>query len=345
MRDKLSTKIIAIKRGDTRVFKTLHPPIPKPGPGEIQIKMEAAGVAFADIMLREGIYPLPKDIGWPRTPGYDVVGKIEAVGAGVPEHFTPGTRVASLTVYGSYARHRLLPAEQCVVVPESVDATKAVALILNYLTAWQMLHRVAKVQAGDTILIHAAAGGVGTALLELAAMHGVNAIGYASKSKHAIVTERGGHPLDYRNEDIEQSVDTFTQGKGLNAVFDAIGGKETSRALSMIKPSGVVVCYGVLSITKNGRLNMLSVLKSLLHNLSASPLKLLSASKGVVGYNVDTWRTERPAFYREDLETLLSLLAENKIDPLIGERISLEEAARAQQQLASGASTGKLVLI
>lgn len=345
MRDKLSTAIFVSKGGGSKVFKILHPPIPKPGPGQLQIKMLAAGVAFADIMIREGIYPLQEDIGWPRTPGYDVIGEIQAVGANVSDQFQIGQRVACLTVHGSYARHRLLQADQCVQVPEQVDSAEAVALVLNYLTAWQMLQRISRARAGDWVVIHAGGGGVGTALLELAALSGIKTIAFASPGKHQIVKDRGGIPLDYRSEQIEARVAEITGGKGVATVFDAIGGKEVSRGLSMLKQGGCVVSYGVLSLLSNGRPSLANFLKNLFYNFHCSPLKLVTDSKSLCTYNVDIWRQQFPEFYRQDLSALLTLLAEGSLKPLISERIPLEEAARAQQLLGSGTSSGKLVLI
>lgn len=344
MRDKLSTVVIASKRGGPQVFKVLHPPIPKPGPGQIQIKMHAAGVAFADVMLREGVYPLPKDIGWPRTPGYDVVGEIQAIGPGVSNEFAVGQRVASLTVHGSYARHRLLDPAQCVPVPEGVDSGEAVALVLNYLTAWQMLTRVSRAQAGSWVLIHAGAGGVGTALLELAALHNIKTIALASAEKHSIVIERGGIAIDYHNEDIDARVQEITGGEGVAAVFDSIGGKETLRSIRMLQPGGVVISYGVLSLMNQGRPSIKNFIRSLFYSLFFSPLKLLSDAKSLCTYNVDIWRHQYPELYRQDLAALMDLLAEGKLKPLIGERIPLEEAARAQNQLSGGESRGKLIL-
>lgn len=335
-------RVSAIKRGGPQVLQVQNVPMPQPGRGEVRVRMLAAGVAFADIMVREGLYPI--QLTWPRTPGYDVVGEIEATGPDVPVELRVGMRVAALTVHGSYARHRLLPALDCVVVPGAVDPAAATALVLNYLTAYQMLHRVANLQSGDTVLIHAAAGGVGTAVLELARLAGIRVLGLASKGKHELVRKLGGEPIDYQHEDIDARVHELTQGRGVEAVLDAIGGKETQSAVRLIKPSGIVVSYGGLSLAKNGRMNLPGILRAVMGS-KHSPLALLTQSKTVGGYNVKTWMDQRPAAYREDLTQLMHWLAEGKLAPLIGERIPLEEAARAQRQLGEGRSTGKLVLV
>lgn len=334
--------VAAMKRGGPQVLQVQTVPMPQPCQGEVRVRMLAAGVAFADIMVREGLYPI--QLPWPRTPGYDVVGEIEAIGPEVPPEFRVGMRVAALTVHGSYARHRLLAATDCVVVPEGADPVSATALVLNYLTAHQMLHRVANLKSGDTVLIHAAAGGVGTAVLDLARLAGIRVLGLASKGKHDLVRKLGGEPIDYQQEDIDARVRELTQGRGVEAVLDAIGGKEAQRAVRLIKPSGVVVSYGGLSLAKNGRMNLPGILRALMGSRH-SPLALLTQSKTVGGYNVKTWMDQRPAAYRQDLTQLMKWLAEGKIAPLIGARIPLEEAARAQQLLGEGRSTGKLALI
>lgn len=335
-------RILAVKRGGPQVLRLETVPIPQPGPGEVCVRMLAAGVAFADILVREGLYPLP--LPWPRVPGYDVVGEIEAVGSNVASEFAVGTRVAALTVHGSYARHRLLPVAHCVPVSPQVDPAQAVALVLNYLTAYQMLHRVAALKRGDTVAVYAAAGGVGTAVLELAKLAGIRVIGLASPAKHALVRQLGGEPVDSRASDLETQVKRIAKD-GVEAVLDPVGGAETRRAFRLLKPTGMLVVYGALSVANKGRLDVLGALKSVVGGARFAALSLLTQGRGVVGYNVQTWRDNRPAAYREDLSHLMMLLAEGRLAPLVTERIPLEEAARAQSLLGEGRSTGKLVLI
>ena len=338
----LSSKaVVAAKRGGPERLAMQDVTVPQPGPGEVRVRMLAAGVAFADLMIREGVYPI--DLPWPRTPGYDIVGAIEAVGDGV--ELTVGTRVAALTVHGSYALHRTLPADQCVPVPDDADPAQAVALVLNYLTARQMLHRVARLEAGDTVLVHAAAGGVGTAVLELARAAGIRVIGLCSGAKHERVRALGGVPIDYRKEDVAARVRALTDGRGVDAVLDAVGGPETRRSWDVVRPTGVVVCYGALSVASNGRVGPRSALSSLLRAPRFTPMRLLTDVKGVVGYNVDSWRRERPDAYRTDLAALIAMLAEGTLDPLIGARMPLAQAADAQRMLGGGDTQGKLVLV
>lgn len=338
-----SQAIVVPRRGGPERLAMQEISVPPPGAGEVRVRMLAAGVAFADLMIREGVYPI--ELPWPRTPGYDIVGEVEAVGPDVPENIAVGTRIAALTVHGSYALHRILPADQCVVVPPTVDPAQAVALVLNYLTARQMLHRVARLEAGDTVLIHAAAGGVGTAVLELARLADIRVIGLCSAAKHDRVRALGGEPVDYRGEDVAERVRALTDGRGVAAVLDAVGGRESRRSWELLQTTGTLVCYGALSLASGGRVGLRSALPALLRAPRFTPMRLLSDVKGAIGYNVDGWRKARPAAYREDLSRLVGLLAEGTLEPVIGARIRLSEAARAQRMLGSGETQGKLVLV
>ncbi|MDB4973815.1 MAG: Zn-dependent oxidoreductase, NADPH:quinone reductase [Myxococcaceae bacterium] len=339
----ISEAITITRRGGPERMKLGAVTVPAPGPREVRVRMLAAGVAYADLMVREGLYP--SDEPWPRTPGYDLVGEIDEVGPEVPAHLTVGTRVAALTVMGSYARHRILPAGWCVPVPKEVDPASAVALVLNYLTAHQMMHRVASLENGDTLLIHAAAGGVGTAVLELARLRGVRVIGLCSRPKHALVEQLGGIPIDYRSEDVAARVLEITDGQGVDAVFDAIGGAEIRRSYRLLRPTGRVVSFGWLSIADEGRRSIGALLRTGLLTPRFSTIGMYRRSTGVTGYHVDQWRTHREAAYRVDLGHLLSELAAGRLRPQISARLGLAEAAQAQTLLGRGESTGKLVLL
>jgi NADPH:quinone reductase-like Zn-dependent oxidoreductase len=317
--------------------------VPAPGPGEVRVRMLAAGVAYADIMVREGLYST--DEGWPRIPGYDIVGEIEAVGPDAPSHLSVGTRVAALTVTGSYARHRILPVRWCVPVATWVDPASAVALVLNYLTAYQMMFRVASLESGDTLLIHAAAGGVGTAVLELARLRGVRVIGLCSKPKHDLVQQLGGLAIDYRREDVVARVLEMTGGQGVDAVFDSIGGNEIRRSYRLIRPTGRVVSFGWLSIANAGRRSIGALLQTALSTPRFSVIDMFRRSTGVTGYHVEQWQKHREGAYRSDLAHLLSELAAGRLQPRISARLELSQAAHAQTLLGRGETTGKLVLL
>jgi NADPH:quinone reductase-like Zn-dependent oxidoreductase len=329
------------RRGGPDVLHLVDEPMPQPGPGQLRLHVLACGVAFADVLMREGLYPGAGP--FPFVPGYDVVGEIDAIGPDNVESLRTGQRMAALTVTGGYARYILVPAEDCVPVPEGVDSAGAVSLVLNYLTAYQMLHRVAAVSRGSRILVHGAAGGVGSAMIELAALIGCTVYGTASKGKHPLLMRLGAVPIDYRNEDFVARIRELT-GTGVDAVFDAIGGNNWRRSFAALQPTGVMVCYGASAITRGGRRSLWSMLSFLGGIPFYTPLSLLSKSLGVRGYNATIWKNTRPDLYRADLKTLFGMLAEGRIAPVIAARLPLERAAEAHTMLDNSAVSGKIVL-
>lgn len=334
-------RMLITRRGAPEVLALVDEPIPEPGPGQLRLRVLATGVAFADILMREGLYPhQPR---FPFAPGYDVVGPIDAIGPNTQSDLKLGQRVAALTMTGGYARYIIVSAQDCVPVPDNVDPAAAVSLILNYLTAYQMLHRVAAVTKGSRLLVHGAAGGVGLAIIELASPLGCIIYGTASKAKHPVLTRLGVTPIDYRNEDFVARIRALT-GTGVDAVFDAVGGSYWRRSFSTLRPGGVLIAYGASATTKNGRRDFLNILRFLLGTPRYSPLSLLSKSQGVIGFNVTLWKKTRPELYREDLASLLIMLAEGKIAPVIAARLPLREAAEAHRMIDNAAVAGKIVI-
>ncbi|MGA8848047.1 MAG: alcohol dehydrogenase catalytic domain-containing protein, partial [Nocardioides sp.] len=217
----MSARAIRVERhGEPDTLVLTHMDVPVPSPGQVLIEVETAGVAYADVLMRRGVYPESPALAF--TPGYDVVGRVLALGGGV-DHVGVGARVAALTVTGGYSTHALAPACFTVPVAEHLRAAQVSALVLNYVTAKQMLERIAYATPGGSILVHGAAGGVGTALLELARHNEILAIGSASGSRTAAVTARGAVALD-RNE-VDVIAETLRLvPDGVAATFDAIGG-------------------------------------------------------------------------------------------------------------------------
>lgn len=327
------------RTGGPEVLRGRTVDLPPPGPGEVRVAIEAAGVAFADIVMRTGLYPGVKA---PVTPGYDLVGRIEAVGPEVAG-FSVGQRVAALTVTGSYADRRNVPAQHLARAPESVAAETLVAGVLNGLTAFQMFHRLASIEPGEWILVHGAAGGVGGLLLELARLAGVRAIGTASSSKRGVVEAKGGIYLDYRSEPVAERARALSGG-GVVAAFDHIGGSHLKTAsIAALRAGGTAVLYGGYDATRGGKARPAAMLRMLLAD-RLSALKLFSTSQGVVGYNVTSWRDARPYAYRKDLAAVLDLIGRGRLKPEIAEVFALSEAAQAQSLLQSTAATGKIVL-
>jgi NADPH2:quinone reductase len=254
-----------------------------------------------------------------------------------------GDTVAALTVHGSYARHVIVQADDVVPVPAGLDPAEAVSLVLNYLTAWQMMHRCAHVTAGDAVLVHGAAGGVGTALLQLGRLAGLRCYGTASAAKHGLVAELGGIPIDYRTEDFLARVQR--DGDGVLAVFDPIGGANWKRSYAALAPTGTLVCYGFYDALSGGRRSLFGAARALLGMPRYSPLQLLGDNKTIAPYLIAAWRDGRRSLYRQDLANLFTLLADRKLTPVVAERIPLAEAARAQDLLGNAKLAGKIVLV
>jgi NADPH:quinone reductase-like Zn-dependent oxidoreductase len=334
-------RIVISRHGGPEVLQVIEDAVPQPKPGEVLVKVNAAGVAFAEVLMREGLYPgVPKP---PFTPGYDIVGTVENVGSGVTS-VQAGQRVAALTKIGGYAEYVSTPEQNLVVVPTSVDDAEAVSMALNYLTAYQLLHRVAHVAAGERMLVHGAAGGVGSAQLQLGKLVGLEMYGTASKSKHELVRELGATPIDYRNTDFVSEIQKLT-GDGVDAVFDAVGGAHWRRSYQTLRAGGRLVAYGFSSTTSGGRRNLVQAAINFLRMPRFDPLSLFRKNAAIMGYDVNVLKARRPDWYREDLGVLFNLLAEGKIKPVIGERVPMTEVARAHEMLNNAAVTGKIVLM
>ncbi|HWE29519.1 MAG TPA: medium chain dehydrogenase/reductase family protein [Polyangia bacterium] len=333
-------KVVITRRGGPEVLRLVEEELPEPAAGQVRVHVAATGVAFADVLMREGLYPTaPKP---PFAPGYDIAGTVDKLGEGVTG-VRPGQRVAALIMVGGYADHACVPADSLVPVPDGVDAAEAVALVLNFLTAYQMLHRSTRLRAGERILIHGAGGGVGDALLQLGKLAGLQMYGTASKEKHATLSAAGAVPIDYRSEDFVERIRALT-GDGVDAVFDAVGGKHWARSFAALRVGGALVGYGFSSATRKGRRHLPQAISNYLGMPRFQLLRLMDATRAVMGFNVMVLKRARPEWYAEDLGALLGMLAERKLRPLIAERRPLAEAARAHQLLDDAAVTGKIVL-
>lgn len=252
-------RVIITQPGSPDVLKVIEDELPEPRAGEVRVKILATGVAFTDVMMREGVYPgVPK---LPYSPGYDIVGIVDQLGSGVAE-FTIGQRVVALTIVGGYSEFLCVPARDLVVVPDGVNSIEAVSVVLHYLTACQMLHRVAKVQARERILIHGAGGGVGTALLELGKLAGLEMYGTEARSKHDLVSQLGGIPIDYQAEDFGDRLQKLSNT--LDVVLDSIGGSNLLRSYRLLRKDGRLVNYGFLSAFKGNKNKMLAIGATLL---------------------------------------------------------------------------------
>jgi NADPH2:quinone reductase len=339
-------RIIVTHYGGPEAITVVEEDAPVPKAGELRVKVLAAGVSLPDILAREGVHPeTPRA---PFTPGWDLVGTVDRLGEGVTG-FELGTTVAAMPIHGCYAQYVCVPQRKLVAVPAGLDAAEAVAVVLNYITAYQMLHRSAKAHPGQRMLIHGAAGGVGSAMLQLAKLAGIEMYGTCSAQGVAVVRELGGIPIDYKSVDFVKEIRRLT-GDGVDVVFDGIGGDNLWRSRDALRDGGRVVTYGFQSKMRGGRMAYRSEGR---HPIRESAelgrfifLNLFkSGRKSMVPYSIQWFVRFKPAWFRHDLLTLLDLLKEGKIKPLIARRLPLEEARRAHELLGEGGVLGKIVLL
>jgi NADPH:quinone reductase-like Zn-dependent oxidoreductase len=345
-------RVVVDHFGGPEMLKMVEDADPRPGSGEICVRVLAAGVSFTDTLLRAGTYiggVGGTSIGAakpPFTPGYELVGVIEQLGPGCVR-LRPGTRVAALTVWGACAERVCIPEANAVEVPEDLDPAEVVSLVLAYMTAYQLLHRTAKVKAGESVLVHGAAGRVGTAVLELCALAGIRVYGTASAHDRALVERLGGVAIDYRQEDFLARLRELT-GDGVDVVLDGIGGPLSLRSFRALRPGGRLVIFGGYQILTDGQKNWRGWLEWYAATYGAAVWGLLSPHRRVLAYHIQRLHPtgpRDPAEFREDFLQLLALLRARKIHPIIAERLPLGEARRAHELLAQSASVGKLVLL
>ena len=348
------TRVIVTHYGGPEALQVIEEERPEPQDGEVRVRVLAAGVAMPDIMARQGIHPETPRV--PYTPGWDLVGEVERLGSGVKGGaggiaggVAPGRIVAAIPIHGAYAEYVCLPHSELVPVPSGLDPAKAVSLILNYITAYQMLHHSARIKAGQRVLFHGASGGVGTALLQLGRLAGLEMYGTCSARSAAAVTDLGAVAIDYKRPDVAQEVRRLTDG-GVDAVFDPIGGPHLWHSREALRPGGCVVGYGnTTTLRANGLGSARPGRRNRLHGLPIYALYIaggwvLPGRKRIVPYSIQTLKRLKPDRFRQDLTTLLDLLRQEKIQPLVAQRFPLAEARRAQELLARGGVIGKIVL-
>ena len=340
------TRVIVTRYGGPDVLRVVEEDRPEPKDGEVLIKVLTAGVSLPDLMMREGLHPETPRL--PFTPGWDLIGIVEQLGNRVVG-VRPGQHVAALPISGAYVEFVCLPQGELVPVPPGLDAGEAVSLVLNYVTAYQMLHRSAKVSTGQRVLIHGAAGGVGTALLQLGRLAGLEMYGTCSSRGASTVSDLGGIPIDYQHRDFVEEIHRLT-GEGVDVVFDGIGGTHIWRSRKALRPGGRVVAYGLTGSLREGR--SASRRSGRRHRFGAIAVFgvyivggwILPGRKRVVPYSIQWLKRLRPAWFRQDLLILFDLLQQQKLKPLIAHRFPLAEARQAHELLGKGGILGKIVL-
>jgi len=342
-----SQRIVVSEYGGAEVLRLIEEDIPQPNAGEVRVKILAAGVAMPDVMAREGIHPETPRV--PYTPGWDLVGVVDSVGKGAAD-FNMGQLVAAMPIFGSYASYLCLRQEKIVPVPSGLDPAEAVSLILNYITAYQMLHHLAHTRSGQSILIHGASGGVGTGLLQLGRLVGATTFGTCSTKGTSTVRDLGGIPIDYTRDDLEEEILKLSGG-GVDAVFDPFNGKHLWQSRHIVHNGGRVIGYGTTtSLREEGLGAKRRGKRNPFHGTMSFALYILGGlifpgRRRILPYSIQWLMRLRRSQFRQDLITLFDLLKNQKIHPIVAHRFPLSEAKQAHELLSKGGVIGKIVLL
>lgn len=330
-----TNKVVQLSRyGGAENLRTAEIETPAAGRGEVRIRVLASSLNYTEVLIRKHLYPQTAGLKPPFVMGYDVVGDVDQVGEGVTG-FAIGDRVADMTVVGSNATYRLLKAKNLTRVPLGVDPAEAATLILSWMTAYQLLHRSAKVKKGDRVLVHGAGGAVGQAALVLGRLAGVEMWGGAFGKHAALIRELGATPVDYDKEDF-----TRVLPGGFDVVCDGIGEDGYRRSFAALKPGGLLIAIGY-SAGVQARQGMLSILSGIARLYL---WRFLPGGKRARFYSINAMRVRHPEWFQEDLEHLFRLLESGAIKPRVAERISFDKVADTHRRLETGGLEGKVVL-
>ena len=329
--------------GGPEVLEVRETPDPAPGPGQVRLRVCAAGLNFAEIMGRLGLYP-----DAPRTPcvlGYEAAGVVDAVGSGVTS-LAPGARVVAFSRFGAHADTLCVPAAQAVVMPDAMSFEEGAALPVNYITAYHMLFRVAALRPKEKVLVHMAAGGVGIATLQLCrTVPGVETFGTSSVSKHdALRAEGCHHAIDYRSLDYEDEVRVLTGGKGVDVVLDPLGGNDWRKGYRLLRPAGRLVMYGFANLAQGEKRSYLNVAVQMAQMPLFTPVGLMNANKAVAGVNIGHLWNEMEML-NEEVQALLDLYRKGAVKPRIDQVFKFEQVAEAHRRIQSRKNVGKVVLV
>ena len=348
-------RVVVDHFGGPEVLRVVEEDDPRPGPGEVRVRVLAAGVSFTDAQLRAGTY-IPGGPKPPFTPGYELVGVVDELGPGC-SRLREGDRVGALTVWGADAERVCVPEATAVEVPEDLDPAEVLSLLFPYMTAYQVLHRTAMAKSGETVLVHGAAGRVGIAVLELGALAGLRLYGTASARDRAAVERLGAVGIDYRNEDFLARVRELTDD-GVDVVLDSLGGPLSLRSFRALRPGGRLVVFGRYATLSHGHKDWQAVIEWYAAIAAVWVWGKLSPRRQVLKYQIQKFRDAAqrrpgavggqpryPEWFQEDFRALLELLREGKIHPVVADRLPLTDARHAHELLERSASKGKLVLV
>lgn len=332
---------VITRHGPPDVFEMREAPDPQPGHGELRIRVRAAGINFADVLARLGLYPdAPKP---PVVVGYEVAGHVDGIGRDVTG-FSDGERVVALTRFGGYADTVVVPAGQVFHFPDELSDSEAAAVPVTYLTAAIALYRMAALAPNETVLIHNAGGGVGIAATQLAQLRRATVIGTASAFKHDALRSFGvEYAIDYRHADVAQEVRTFTRGRGVDVILDPIGGRSFLTSYRMLAPLGRLIIFGLSAAAPSERRNVWRALRTWMSTPKFDPMSLINRNRGVFGLHVGHLWGERRQL-APIMDMLVNELGAGRISPVVARTFPLERVADAHRFIQSRSNIGKVVL-
>lgn len=329
------------KTGGPEVLQVKEAADPIAKSGEIRIRVKAAGINFADLLARQGLYPdAPK---LPAVVGYEVAGIVDQVGSGVTE-FQEGDRVGAITRFGGYSDTVVSSAGLAFVLPAGLSFESAAAIPVNYLTAWLMLIHQGNLQKGDKVLVHAVAGGVGQAALQICRWKEATVFGTASAGKHGRLKELGvAHCIDYHNQDFELEIKNLTGGKGVEIVLDAVGGESYRKSYRCLSALGKLMMFGISSFSTGETRSVLSAVKGLLAMPTFKPIALMNTNRGVMGFNLGhLW--DRGELLSASIKEILHRVVAGDFQPVVDKTFPLEKAGEAHAFLHAHKNFGKVLL-
>ncbi len=332
------------KPGPPEVLELRESTDPPVEEGKVLINVKAAGINFADIMARLGIYPDAPKI--PCVVGYEIAGIVEQVGS-TQSQFEEGMRVIGMTRFGGYSSKVVLSERQIFPLPDDWSFAEGAGFPVNYFTAYQLLVVMGSIRHGSSVMIHNAGGGVGTAAIQIANLFEAEIFGTASKHKHPFIVENGvGHPIDYHSQDFVEEVKKMTNGHGVDIVIDPIGGKHFSRSYDILRKSGRLLMFGVSTMAQSKTRSYIDTMKMLFRTptLKFHPIRLMNQNKGVLGANLGhLW--DEVAMVQGWADELFTWANDGKIRPHIDRTFSFEEAASAHHYIQDHKNLGKVILI
>ncbi len=329
------------RQGGPEVLQVRESPDPEPGPGQVRIRVKAAGINFADLLMRQGLYPGAPKV--PFVPGYEAAGVIDRLGSPADGR-REGERVVVPSNFGGYSDTLVARADEVLPIPEGKSFESAAALTVNYLTAYEAMVNLGHIKKGQSMLVHGAAGGVGTAAAQIARIFDVEVFGTASPSKHGYLKRLGvAHCIDYNTEDFEAVVRKQTRRRGVDLVLDPIGGYSFRKSYRSLAPGGKLILYGFSAAEAGGRRSLLKVAWQAFRTPRFSSFDLMMENRGVIGLHLGRMTGEK-ARLLAGMTQLVAWWREGRIEPQVGKAFPFTEAAEAHRYIHDRKSTGKVVL-